>query len=206
MLAAIVAVLSPLRDILSRDPLAAISPRRRARAPLAPRWQTGAARRPGVSGCGHGDPVLRAATRRFPAMVLLIAALLLVLPLVLSRRSRSSGGLRARSRARCRTSRRWSWAPARARAVAISATGAIAVFGSVAIQGAHGDLLAGLEDAARRTERVHGRVGAPAGAYNLLDTPRSRRPSKPSSNACQGCGRCASTAAGCWTMASAACS
>lgn len=32
---------------------------------------------------------------------------------------------------------------ARPRAVAIAATGAVAVFGSVAIQGAHGDLLAG---------------------------------------------------------------
>ena len=36
----------------------------------------------------------------------------------------------------------------RTRALAIAATGAIAVFGSVAIQGAHGDLLHGLENAA----------------------------------------------------------
>ena len=36
----------------------------------------------------------------------------------------------------------------RARAIAIAATGAIAVFGSVAIETAHGDLLHGLENAA----------------------------------------------------------
>ncbi len=36
----------------------------------------------------------------------------------------------------------------RSRAIAIAATGAIAVFGSVAIQGAHSDLLKGLENAA----------------------------------------------------------
>ena len=39
----------------------------------------------------------------------------------------------------------------RSRAVAIAATGAIAVFGAVSIQGAHGDLLKGLENAARDT-------------------------------------------------------
>ena len=44
-------------------------------------------------------------------------------------------------------------------AVAIAATGAVAVFGAVSIQGAHGDLLQGLENAARDTNAVHRRVG-----------------------------------------------
>ena len=47
----------------------------------------------------------------------------------------------------------------RSRAIAIAATGAIAVFGSVSIQGAHSDLLKGLDNAAARRERVHRRVG-----------------------------------------------
>ncbi len=67
---------------------------------------------------------------------------------------------------------------ARARAVAIAATGAVAVFGSVAIQGAHGDLLKGLEGAARETERVHRRVGRPRRLLQPAATrPRSRRSS-----------------------------
>jgi putative ABC transport system permease protein len=59
---------------------------------------------------------------------------------------------------------------ARARAVAIAATGAIAVFGSVAIQGAHTDLLAGLENAARDTNAFTDLWVSPAGSYNLLKT------------------------------------
>ena len=47
----------------------------------------------------------------------------------------------------------------RARAIAIAATGAIAVFGSVAIETAHGDLLHGLENAAHRPQLVHRRLG-----------------------------------------------
>jgi putative ABC transport system permease protein len=58
----------------------------------------------------------------------------------------------------------------RARAVAIAATGAVAVFGSVAIQGAHRDLLAGLRTAARETTATAQLWVAPVGSYNLLMT------------------------------------
>jgi putative ABC transport system permease protein len=54
--------------------------------------------------------------------------------------------------------------------VAIAATGAIAVFGSVAINGAHGDLLKGLEGATRELNASTDVWIAPAGSYNLLDT------------------------------------
>jgi putative ABC transport system permease protein len=57
----------------------------------------------------------------------------------------------------------------RARAVAIAATGAIALFGSVAIQGAHGDLLTGLEDAAHDMNAFTDVWVSPAGSYNLLN-------------------------------------
>ena len=59
---------------------------------------------------------------------------------------------------------------ARARTIAVAATGAIAVFASVALQGAHGDLLRGLE---RTSEEVAG-LGdlwvLPPGEANLLVT------------------------------------
>jgi putative ABC transport system permease protein len=58
----------------------------------------------------------------------------------------------------------------RAQAMAIAATGAIAVFGSVAIQGAQRDLLAGLRTAARETSDVAQVWAAPVGSYDLLMT------------------------------------
>jgi putative ABC transport system permease protein len=57
----------------------------------------------------------------------------------------------------------------RARAVAIAATGAVAVFGSVAIQGAHGDLQRGLEDAAHDMNAFTD-VWVLTGTFNLLMT------------------------------------
>jgi putative ABC transport system permease protein len=172
MFAAIVAVLSPLRDILSRDPLAAIN---------APRADAGAAHagfnwRPtlplaGLACLGGATAVLLAAPdAAIPGMVLLVAALLLELPLAL-------GATLAlvRRLARMVTSAvphiaTMELSAARARAVAIAATGAVAVFGSVAIQGAHGDLLAGLERAARDMNASTEVWVAPAGSYNLLQT------------------------------------
>ncbi len=58
----------------------------------------------------------------------------------------------------------------RARAVAIAATGAVAVFGSVAIEAAHGDLLHGLENAAHDMNAFTDVWVSPAGSYNLLKT------------------------------------
>jgi putative ABC transport system permease protein len=58
----------------------------------------------------------------------------------------------------------------RTRALAIAATGAIAVFGSVAIQAAHGDLLHGLENAAHDMNAFTNVWVSPAGSYNLLQT------------------------------------
>jgi putative ABC transport system permease protein len=206
MLAAIIAVLSPLRDIFSgkegpgsaafgrlrhplgRDPLAAIGPssdRTRARA-----TGTGGGRRAfaGLANLGTGAGsgrlalagvvcliaatliLLVAPDAAIPGMVLLLAALLLVLPFVLGVAIGS-----ARRYARTITSAvphvaTMELSAGRARVVAIAATGAIAVFGSVAIQGAHGDLLGGLEDAARELNASTDVWVAPAGDYNLLDT------------------------------------
>jgi putative ABC transport system permease protein len=167
MLAAVAAVLSPLRDILARDPLAAISARESS----------------GVAGPAGRQALLAlailAATTvllrtspdaAIPGMVLLVVALLLVLPIALAA---SLAIVRALARTIVTAVGHvaaMELGAARARAVAITATGAIAVFGSVAIQGARGDLLAGLENAAREANASTDVWVSPAGSYNLLNT------------------------------------
>jgi putative ABC transport system permease protein len=167
MLAALVAVLSPLRDILSRDPLAAITERE----------GSGGARSGGRRALA-GLACLAAATAlllaapdaAIPGMVLLVAALLLELPLVLSATLALVRRLAGLIVSPVPHVAAMELSAARTRAVAIAATGAIAVFGSVAIQGAHGDLLAGLENAARDTNAFTDVWVSPAGSYNLLKT------------------------------------
>jgi putative ABC transport system permease protein len=170
MLAAIVAVLSPLREIVSRDPLAAIAPREHHRGTLI----GGPPARLAVGGvaCLTAASVILflAPDAAIPGMVLLLSALLLMLPFALH----TTLGL-VRRAARMVTSpvghvAVMELSAARARAVAIAATGAVAVFGSVAIAGAHHDLLTGLENAAVEMNASTDVWVAPAGSYNLLDT------------------------------------
>jgi putative ABC transport system permease protein len=167
MLAATVAVLSPLRDILSRDPLAAISPREGGGG-------AGGGRRRALAGllclAAATALLLAAPDAAIPGMVLLVAALLLELPIVLSATLvlvKRIGSLIVSPVAHVAA---MELGAARARAVAIAATGAVAVFGSVAIQGAHGDLLRGLEGAARENNAATDVWVSPAGSYNLLNT------------------------------------
>jgi putative ABC transport system permease protein len=176
MLAAIVAVLSPLRDILARDPLAAIAPRERAGG-----GPSGGRRRSlaGLACLGAATALLLAAPdAAIPGMVLLVAALLLELPIVLSATLALVKRLASLIRSPIPHVATMELRAARSRAVAIAATGGIAVFGSVAIGGAHGDLLTGLENAARDSNAYTNLWVAPAGSYNLLKTapfaPRDR--------------------------------
>jgi putative ABC transport system permease protein len=168
MLAAIVAVLSPLRDILARDPLAAIAPRERAGAGPS----TGRRRALAGVGClGAATALLLAApAAAIPGMVLLVGALLLELPIVLSATLVLVKRLASTIVSPIPHIATMELSAARSRAVAIAATGAIAVFGSVAIGGAHGDLLKGLDNAARDSNAFTDLWVAPAGAYNLLET------------------------------------
>jgi putative ABC transport system permease protein len=166
MLAACVAVLSPLRDIVSRDPLAAIMPKESSAGGTTPRLALA-----GLACLAATLVILLAAPQAaIVGMVTLIAALLLLLPLALN-------GVLALVR---------RVAPSivsavphitvmelragRARAVAIAATGAIAVLGSVSIQGAHGDLLHGLDNAAYDMNAFTDVWVSPAGEYNRLET------------------------------------
>jgi putative ABC transport system permease protein len=167
MIAAIVAVLSPLRDILSRDPLAAITPKE---ASAAGRTNVRTALASVVCLAAATAILLGAPRQAIVGMVLLVAALLFVLPValdlalaLLSRVARRLTGAVAHVAS-------MELSAARARAIGVAATGAIAVFGAVAIQGAHADLLKGLENAARDENAFTDVWVSPPGAYNLLRT------------------------------------
>ncbi len=169
MLAALAAVLSPLRAVLSHDPLAVAGERADA--------GTGA-RSIGARTALAGVACLAAAgvllmiepDAAIPGMVLVIAALLCILPLTLSIALALAAQLAALIVSPVAHIARMELSAGRTRAVAIAATGAVAVFGSVAIQGAHRDLLAGLRTAARETSATAQVWVAPVGSYNLLTT------------------------------------
>jgi putative ABC transport system permease protein len=178
--AAIVAVLTPLRDILSRDPLAALGLRASPSetkgdgegAHGAPMHATPPrAALAGVACLIAATAILLAAPdAAIPGMVLLVAALGLVLPFALELTLALVGRLARLSAGVVPHVATMELGAAGARAVAIAATGAIAIFGSVAIQGAHGDLLHGLENAAQDMNAATDVWVSPAGSYNLLNT------------------------------------
>lgn len=167
MLAAVVAVLSPLRDIVSRDPLAAITPKQGSGAGRAS-IRTALA---GVVCLAAATAILLGAPKQaIVGMVLLIAAMLLVLPValelalaLLARFARALTGAVPHVAG-------MELSAARSRAIGVAATGAIAVFGAVAIQGAHSDLLKGLQNAAHDENAFTDLWVSPPGAYNLLRT------------------------------------
>jgi len=168
MLASFLAVLSPVRDILSRDPLAAVAERRvvSAHGRLMKTLSAG-----GIVCLVLALSVLLAAPKlAVLGMAALVAALLLLLALP----------LRLVQVALQRVAREITSAVPHvasmelrsggARATAIAATGAVAVFGSIAIQGARGDLLTGLDNSARDMNAFTDLWVAPAGSFNLLVT------------------------------------
>jgi putative ABC transport system permease protein len=167
MLAALAAVLSPLRAVLSHDPLAATGERQRSGA----RWGDAGAALVGLACLAAAGTLLGIKPdAAIPGMALVIAALLCVLPLALRAMLALAGWLAALLVSPVGHVARMELSAGRARAVAIAATGAVAVFGSVAIQGAHRDLLAGLRTAARETTATAQLWVAPPGSYNLLMT------------------------------------
>jgi putative ABC transport system permease protein len=167
MLAAVIAVLSPLRDILSRDPLAAITPKEHSGAPRANLWIA-----LGGLAClaGATAVLLGAPKQAILGMVLLIAALLLVLPVALDLALTLLTRVARRLMGAVPHVAAMELSAARGRAIGVAATGAIAVFGAVAIQGAHADLLKGLENAAHDENAFTDVWVSPPGAYNLLRT------------------------------------
>jgi putative ABC transport system permease protein len=167
MLATIAAVLIPLRDVLAHDPPDVLSARTTEDTTRSLRRSTFA----GAACAGTATVLLIAAPdAAIPGMVLLVASLLLLLPLALfatlalfERLARKIVGAVAHVAV-------MELQTSGSRAVAITATGAIAIFGSVAIQGAHDDLLKGLTEAAHDTNGVSDVWIAPAGSYDLMST------------------------------------
>jgi putative ABC transport system permease protein len=167
MVATVVAMFTPLRDILSRDPLAAI--RTRDTPTTAP-----AAGRLALAGIGCvilATAILLAAPwAAIAAMVLLVGALLLELPIALAAALALVKRLASRIVSPIPHVAAMELGSISGRAVAIAGTGAIAVFGAVTLQGAHANLLSGLEGAARETNASAQLWVSPAGAYNTLNT------------------------------------
>jgi putative ABC transport system permease protein len=169
MFAATAAVLVPLRDLLRGG-----SPAASQGSDAPPHWRLdplwgGASL--GLLCLVAGGLILHwAPGAAIPAMTLLLAALVLMLPLALRATLAVSSALADVFKGAVPHLAVAELRAAGSRAVAISATGAVATFGSVAIAGAHHDLLAGLEGAARETSSSSAVWVHPRGAYDLLET------------------------------------
>jgi len=169
MLAACVAVLSPLREILSRRPPAVSAPGELQAGEGGVRL--GGLALGGLVCLAVATAILLAAPKlAVLGMVLLVAALLLLLPLPLAGALALVRRLAPSITSAVPHVAVMELRAGRTRALAISATGAIAVFGAVSIQAAHGDLLHGLEDAAHDMNAFTDVWVSPAGSYNLLQT------------------------------------
>jgi putative ABC transport system permease protein len=167
MLAASVAVLSPLKEIVSRHPLAALGQQEGTAGGGGARWTA-------LAGCAALAAataiLLEAPKAAVVGMVFLVAALLLLLPVPLNATLALVRRLAPTIVSAVPHVAVMELRAGKARAVAIAATGAVAVFGSVAIEAAHGDLLHGLENAARDMNAATDVWVSPAGAFNLLKT------------------------------------
>jgi putative ABC transport system permease protein len=167
LLAAVAAVLVPLRGLLAREQPAAAH----GRAAVGSTLPAGRLALAGLACLAAASAILLASPRwAIAGMVLIVAALLLVLPLALGatlavvrRVAGATTGVVAHVAG-------MELGTARGRALAIAMTGALAVFGSVAVRGAHDDLLSGLERAARETNAATDIWVLPAGAYDLFET------------------------------------
>jgi putative ABC transport system permease protein len=170
MLAACVAVLSPLREILSRRPPAVTAP---GDLTIADGGGGGLVKLAlgGLGSLAAATAILLGAPKlAILGMVFLVAALLLLLALPLVATLALVRALAPKIVSAVPHVAVMELRAGRTRALAISATGAIAVFGSVAIQAAHGDLLHGLKNAAHDMNAFTDVWVSPAGSYNLLKT------------------------------------
>jgi putative ABC transport system permease protein len=173
MLAAAIGVLAPLRSELAR-------PLQSEESTAAPLANAGAARRWLLSTVAGGLACLAVTTIILvfdPAGAIvgsatLVVALLLLLPALFDLAIKGFDRLQRplRSAATKVALLELRNPDTRTRSLAIAATGAIAVFGSVAIQGAHGNLQRGLDRTATRLISVTDVWVSVAGATNTLAT------------------------------------
>jgi putative ABC transport system permease protein len=168
LLAACVGVLTPMRDIWTRARRTDVPHERRLIG-----WWTAATLAGGLACLAVTTVILFAAPQSaIVGIVTLILALLLLLPLlidavvaVFDRLQRPIGaGSTEIAVIELRSPK------TRVRSVAIAATGAIAVFGSVTIQGSHTNLQGGLDRLVRQLSVVANLWVVPPGEQNLLVT------------------------------------
>jgi putative ABC transport system permease protein len=168
LVAACVGVLSPLRDIWARPGRSASTGERRPVRRLALAMLGG-----GLACLGATTAILLAAPRSsILGIVALVLAVVLLLPLLvvatIEAFDRLQHPLGAVSSALAVVELR---APrARVRSIAIASTAAIAVFGSVTIEGSRANLQAGLEGAFHGVSTVADLWVQPAGVQNLFAT------------------------------------
>lgn len=168
LLAACVGVLTPLRELWSASIVASMLRERRNRS-----WRTTGALVGGISCLAATTIILLLAPQSAVlGSVILVIALLLLLPLLLDTFVAACARLRGPlESAATRIAVSELRAPAaRTRSIAIAATGAIAVFGSVAIQGAHANLQRGLDRLFHEVSTASDVWVAPPGPQNLLAT------------------------------------
>ena len=168
LLAACIGVLVPLREIFSRSAAASMSRKHRIRG-----WWTAGTLIGGLSCIAVTTAILLVAPQSAVlGSVILVLALLLLLALLLDavvavfdRLQTRFGSASTRIAViELRSSK------TRSRSIAIAATGAIAVFGSVAIQGAHANLQRGLDRLFHGVTAVTDLWVVPPGTQNLLAT------------------------------------
>lgn len=149
LVAACIAVLAPIREIFTRRP------NEHADAPQRPRRASAAFALAGTAClCGAGVVLLLAPAAALGGMVLMTAALLLLLPLLMQAGVAALGwaGQYVKSAVPALAAMELRSRASRTRMFALAATGAVAVFASVAIGGAHRDLLRGLDTSARQID------------------------------------------------------
>ncbi len=168
LLAACIGVLIPLGAILSQSARTS-RPRRRD---IRSWWRVGMLI--GGLACIAGTTAILLAAPQSAVLgsVILVIALLLLLPLLLNAVVAIFDRLQTRfGSAATRIAVIELRSPkTRARSIAIAATGAIAVFGSVAIQGAHANLQRGLDGLFQGVTAVSDLWVVPPGTQNLLAT------------------------------------
>ena len=164
--AASVAVLSPFKDIVSRNPLAAIETKEGTSGSTSVLLTVG-----GLLCLVATLVILLVAPQAaIVGMVTLIAALLALLALPLTWMLAFVRKIAPAIVSAVPHIAVMELRAGRSRAIAIAATGAIAVFGSVSIQGAHSDLLNGLYNAASDVNASTDVWVSAAGSSNLLMT------------------------------------
>jgi putative ABC transport system permease protein len=164
--AASVAVLSPFKDIVSRNPLAAIEVKESSSGSTSLLLTLF-----GLLCLAATLAILLLAPQdAIVGMVTLIAALLALLAIPLTGMLALVRGIAPSIVSAVPHIAVMELRAGRSRAIAIAATGAIAVFGSVSIQGAHSDLLKGLYNAASDVNASTDVWVSAAGNSNLLMT------------------------------------